>query len=392
MVENYYSSKYNHIYLYGTITNTKVLSIIKKIEKFNNTNKKIANDINQNSKNNINAFYVKAKPIVIHINSGGGDAFAGIALTNIIHKSNVPIITLIEGICMSAATFISMMAHKRIITKNSFMLIHQYSKYMKGTFKHEDLEFNQITGNKLLNDLYKIYINYSNLPKEKIKEMMKRDIFLTPTMCCKYKMVDEILETSEKNEMNTNKKNNKNNKKDTNSIYIYNESENNNNNNKKSKKKSDESSALPIVKKFHNILKLNATPKPLYVYVSETSFFESVLEVLPIINAIETSTTPINIVIEGPIGLYSLLYSIVGTSRTIYKYAYVIIDMVEDNINSNKLKDTVDNNVNIRKMIISILKKYTKLPKNIIKDLFTKRFLLNADECIKYNIVDKIVG
>ena len=158
------------------------------------------------------------------------------------------------------------------------------------------------------------------------------------------------------------------------------------------KKKSDESSALPIVKKFHNILKLNATPKPLYVYVSETSFFESVLEVLPIINAIETSTTPINIVIEGPIGLYSLLYSIVGTSRTIYKYAYVIIDMVEDNINSNKLKDTVDNNVNIRKMIISILKKYTKLPKNIIKDLFTKRFLLNADECIKYNIVDKIVG
>jgi hypothetical protein len=34
------------------------------------------------------------------------DAYAGIALTNIIHKSAVPIIAIMGGMCGSAATFI----------------------------------------------------------------------------------------------------------------------------------------------------------------------------------------------------------------------------------------------------------------------------------------------
>jgi ATP-dependent protease ClpP protease subunit len=377
---NYYSSKYNHIYLYDDITNSSVLKIIKKIEKYNNIDKQNIYNINNND--NHNGFYVKSKPIVIHIHSPGGKAYAGIALTNIIHKSIVPIITIIEGICMSAATFISMMSHHRIIAHNSFMLIHQYSRCMKNNTKHDEFEYQQVTGKKLMNDLYQIYSNHSNLPKNEIKKLMKQDLYITSKQCLKYKIVDEILQPSKKRKVTPLNKH----KTDINSIYIYNES--NNSNNKDTCKKY---SLLALVKKLHKSMRMTSIPTPLHVFISETSFFDDIMDVLPIINAFENINIPINVTIEGPIGQYSLLYAIIGDKRKIYKYAYVLIDFIDDKEMSQKLDDLIENNINTQKLIIDILKKYTKIPKNILDTFFTKRYLFNATECVKYGIVDEII-
>ena len=152
---DYYSSKYNHIYLYGTITNENVLKISKSIEKYNNIKKKMIIDINNNK--NGNAFYIKTKPILIHINSPGGDAYAGIALTNVIRKSIVPITIVIEGMSASASTFISVMANKRVMMENAFMLIHQYSEKIMDNLTHEHIQYKLKTGDNLIADLYKIY-------------------------------------------------------------------------------------------------------------------------------------------------------------------------------------------------------------------------------------------
>jgi ATP-dependent Clp protease protease subunit len=383
---NYYSSKYNHIYLYDDITNSSVLKIIKKIEKYNNIDKKNIYNIKNNDNNN--GFYVKSKPIVIHINSQGGDAYAGIALTNIIHKSIVPIITIIEGICMSAATFVAIMSQHRVIAPNSFMLIHQYSQCVKKHSKHDEFEFQQVTGKKLMNDLYKIYTNHSNLPKNEIKKIMKQDLYLTSQQCLKYKIVDEILQPHKNSRVSP--LNNKN-KTDINSIYIYNESNNSKKGNSNNEDSCKKNSLLKLVKKLHKSMRMSSIPTPLHVFISETSYFDKLMDVLPIINAFENINIPINVTIEGPIGQYSLLYAIIGDKRKIYKYAYVIIDFIDDNVKSQKLDDVIENNITTQKLIITILKKYTKIPKNILDTFFTKRYLFNATECVKYGIVDEII-
>ena len=45
-------------------------------------------------------------------------------------KDSVDIITIIEGGCASAATLLSIVGTKRLITKNSFILIHQISSQL----------------------------------------------------------------------------------------------------------------------------------------------------------------------------------------------------------------------------------------------------------------------
>ena len=72
---------------------------------------------------------------------------------------------------MSAATYIAMMAHTRIMTPNSFILIHQYSQGFGGqSIKHNEIKFQQVEGEKLMDAMYKIYSNHSKIPKSEIKK------------------------------------------------------------------------------------------------------------------------------------------------------------------------------------------------------------------------------
>ena len=50
--------------------------------------------------------------IFLHINSHGGDLFAGLAAMDEIRKSNVPVISIIDGCAASAATLMSIVANK----------------------------------------------------------------------------------------------------------------------------------------------------------------------------------------------------------------------------------------------------------------------------------------
>ena len=64
---------------------------------------------------------------MLHINSPGGNLYAGIAASKIIQDSIIPIIIVTDGLSASAATFLSVMSENRIMMPYSFMVIHQIS-------------------------------------------------------------------------------------------------------------------------------------------------------------------------------------------------------------------------------------------------------------------------
>lgn len=386
---NYYSDKYNHVYLYGSINNKNIIKVIKQIENYNEIRNK-------------NGSHYNPKSIVLHMNSPGGSVTSGIALINVIHKSSVPIIILIEGICASAATLLSVINDETYATPYSGMLIHQYSRHAKSNDKHDKIKFDTKEGDLIMKQLYDIYERHTNISKKKLEVILKRDLFLSPTECKKFGMVKNILkvnkqkkfETKNKNQIKINNKN-INCIQNLNNIYIYNGEDVNGNANKQMqpKFKSSYERPLEIVQTIHQKMSTGYESKPIVLRVSYVEYFNKLVDILPIINTLLTSNVPIYTVIEGPVSEYCFLFTLVGKSggRYITEYSYVTLDFVTMMDGSIKIDDMVENTKQLQNMIVSIFKKYSKLPKKIIDNLFTERHIFDSKECVKYGLCDGIV-
>lgn len=171
----------NNIYFYTEVNKSSILELNKSI-------KTIANEMLHVG----NVFSIPTPDVKLHINSPGGSLFDGLAAVDAVRKSRAPIHSIIEGSAASAATLISVMAHKRSINKHSYMLIHQLSSGLYGKF--EEL-LDDMQNNKALMDAIKnIYVEKTKIPANVLKEMLKKDLYFDAKQCLKYGLVDDILE------------------------------------------------------------------------------------------------------------------------------------------------------------------------------------------------------
>jgi ATP-dependent Clp protease protease subunit len=133
------------------------------------------------------------KPLKIFINSNGGDVFAAIPLIDAIKNCKIPVHTYVEGMAASAASLISMVGHKRFITKNSFMLIHELRTGVQGTYS--DIMDEKENCDKLMAVIKKIYLERTagKLESDVLEKILKRDIILTSDECLNYGLVDEVI-------------------------------------------------------------------------------------------------------------------------------------------------------------------------------------------------------
>jgi len=130
-------------------------------------------------------------PMYLHINSPGGSIFDGLSAMDEIINCKVPVISIVDGISASAATFLSVVAHKRLIKKHSFMLIHQLSSAHWGTYENFSDEKQNL--DKLMGVIKSVYKNYSKIPVKVISEILKHDLYLDSKECLQYGLVDEII-------------------------------------------------------------------------------------------------------------------------------------------------------------------------------------------------------
>lgn len=172
----------NHIWFNADVCNDSIQCLIHAIHIKNIELHKI--------KNKFTNFEITPKPIFLHINSYGGDLFEAMAGIDAIINSDIPIHTIIEGTAASAATLLSIVGEKRYITKHSYMLIHQLSSSMWGTMA--ELEDDHHNNKALMERLYKLYTEYSDLTKPKLKKILKKDIWWDAEKCIEVGLVDEI--------------------------------------------------------------------------------------------------------------------------------------------------------------------------------------------------------
>ena len=168
------------VYFYCEVTEstiTKLISTLKKLE------------ISLRKKTiELDGYKPKIK---LYIRSPGGDVYAGFSGMDHIYASKIPIITIADGLCASAATFLLLAGSKRYITPSSHILIHQIST---GGFwgKYEDLKDDLKHAQGLMIQLKTLYTTKCDIPEKKLNKLMKRDIFLTAEECLEFKVIQKI--------------------------------------------------------------------------------------------------------------------------------------------------------------------------------------------------------
>ncbi len=169
----------NKIYYYGAIDDREVLHLNKALNKL---------DIE------LQIFHVKygttPPPIQLHISSYGGSLFAGLAAVDAIGQCRTPVHTYVDGYAASAATLLSIVGKQRFISENSYMLIHQLSAGTWG--KYEEIKDEMKNLDLLMDKMITLYGKHTRLPEEKLKEILKHDLWFSAEQCLEYGLVDKI--------------------------------------------------------------------------------------------------------------------------------------------------------------------------------------------------------
>ena len=171
----------NRIYYYSEVSRQKILVLNKSLK-----------NLNDNLVNQANLLSLEEPAqIYLHINSFGGSVFAGLSAVDYIQSCDVPVTSIVEGCAASAATLMSCVATHRQMRSNSFMLIHQISSGLWG--KYEELKDDMDNCDLFMRIIRDIYTEHTKIPKKKLNEILKRDLWFDAETCLEYGLIDEII-------------------------------------------------------------------------------------------------------------------------------------------------------------------------------------------------------
>jgi ATP-dependent protease ClpP protease subunit len=129
---------------------------------------------------------------------------------------------------------------------------------------------------------------------------------------------------------------------------------------------------------------------PIYLFI--TTDGGEVYAVLRAIDCISQLTSPVYTIVDGLVASAGTLLSIVGKKRFIQPSGYMLIHQLRSNV-WGKMKDIEDEVENLKKLMIYIVKLYSKktnISSEQLEKMLKNECILEADECIKNGLVDKI--
>lgn len=175
----------NHVYFYANVDTDRCLDLLKRLRQIDNElrTQKLSRMLPEDH---------PSVPIWLHIQSQGGELFTGFNVADQLSSIKTPIYSIVEGLCASAATLISMSCDKRYIMPSSFMLIHQISLWRFGAKTYEEMKDEMHLLDKAMNKLYEFYQEKSKIGVEEIQELLKRDTWFDANETILMGLADEI--------------------------------------------------------------------------------------------------------------------------------------------------------------------------------------------------------
>lgn len=105
--------------------------------------------------------------INVHINSGGGSVFGGIAIYNILKRHSAEITVYVEGLAASIASVIAMAGDRIIIPENAQMMVHKPSSLAWGNADEMRKEADVLDGcQKVILNTYMQHVKEGITPEQ----------------------------------------------------------------------------------------------------------------------------------------------------------------------------------------------------------------------------------
>ena len=117
------------------------------------------------------------KNVEVHLNSPGGDAFAGVSIYNLLKNSSKPVNVIVDGMAASAASIVAMAGDTITMATGSVMMIHEAMSMAFGNAG--DMTKMADTLATVTSGIADIYVAKTGLPKEDILQMQNVETWLT---------------------------------------------------------------------------------------------------------------------------------------------------------------------------------------------------------------------
>ena len=132
----------------------------------------------------------KNTPMSLHINCVGGDVFEGMAIYNVLKKRTARTTVYIEGIAASMGSVIALAGDEVVMAENSLFMIHN----AWGGAMGEATEIRKTAAllDKISGEIADIYTKKTNLPYNRVKEMMDEETWLSADEAFNLGFIDSI--------------------------------------------------------------------------------------------------------------------------------------------------------------------------------------------------------
>jgi len=135
---------------------------------------------------------MKQQKIIVRINSPGGDVFDAMAIYNALQSHKSKIVTRIESLAASAASFIALAGKERQAYANTMIMVHEPFAFALGN--QFDLREIADVLEKISGNMVDVYSSGTKLGKREIRDMMKAETWMNAKDAHEKGFIDSIID------------------------------------------------------------------------------------------------------------------------------------------------------------------------------------------------------
>lgn len=134
--------------------------------------------------------------VIFHINSPGGEVFAGVSIFNRMKEFRGNVTTIVDGLAASAASIIAQGGKTRKVCNGSLTMIHGASSLMWGYYNSNEMKDALKQVNAIDKSIAEIYASTTGLEVDKLQDMMKNTKWMSAQEAIDNGFADEIVDTN----------------------------------------------------------------------------------------------------------------------------------------------------------------------------------------------------
>ena len=136
--------------------------------------------------------------VEIHINSPGGDVFAGSEIYTLLRAYSGKVKVKILGIAASAASVIAQAGESEISPTGMFM-IHNVKTWSSGDYR--DMEYTAEALRAANESIIKAYVAKTGMTQEELQGLMDRETYMAAAQAVEYGFIDKVMFTEQAPEL-----------------------------------------------------------------------------------------------------------------------------------------------------------------------------------------------